>query len=176
MSGLSPTQARPADPVGRALFAITRIFALLGGLVLCAMALLTTISVTGRYFLNAPVEGDVELIAIGTGVGVFLFLPYCQLVRENVIVDFFLSAAPFRLKAFFDIVGNLIYALIMVLMTWRMVYGGIGLYEVDEMTMILEIPRWSTFPAALVCLVLLVVVCFYTFVRSINEMRLNRTL
>ena len=70
----------------------------------------------------------------------------------------------------------LIYALIMVLMTWRMFYGGIGLFEADEMTLILEIPRWWTFPAALVCLVLLVVVCFYTFVRSINEMRFNRTL
>ena len=176
MSELSPTQARPTDPVGRVLFAVTRVFALLGGLVLCAMAVLTTVSVTGRYFFNAPVEGDVELIAIGTGVGVFAFLPYCHLVRENVIVDFFLSHTPFRTRTFFDTIANLIYALIMVLMTWRMVYGGISLYEADEMTMILEIPRWWTFPAALVCLALLVAVCFYTFVRSLNEMRLNRTL
>jgi len=176
MSELGPTQDRPADPVGRFLFAVTRIFALLGGMVLCAMALLTTVSVTGRYFFNAPIEGDVELIAIGTGVGVFAFLPYCQLVRENVIVDFFLSHTSFRTRTFFDVLGNLAYALIMVLMSWRMVYGGISLYEADEMTMILEIPRWWTFPFALVCLVLLVAVCFYTFVRSINEMRLKRTL
>lgn len=167
---------RPTDRVGRALFVLTRVFALTGGLVLGAMAVLTTVSVTGRYFFNAPVLGDVELIAIGTGVGVFLFLPHCQLVRENVLVDFFLGPAPFRVKAFFDTVGNLLYSAIMVLMTWRMFYGGIGLYEVEEVTMILEIPRWWTFPAALVCLVLLVAVCVYTFARSMAEMRLNRTL
>jgi TRAP-type C4-dicarboxylate transport system permease small subunit len=57
-----------------------------------------------------------------------------------------------------------------------MTLGGIDLYELDQMTMILELPLWWTFPAAILCLVLLVVVCVYSFVRSINETRLNRTL
>ena len=56
--------ARPTDPVGRVLFTITRIFAILGGLVLCGMAVLTTVSVTGRSFLNTPVTGDFELIVV----------------------------------------------------------------------------------------------------------------
>ncbi len=176
MSESGELQSRPADPVGRVLFKVTRIFALLGGLVLCAMALLTAVSVTGRSFINLPVTGDFELIAIGTGVAVFAFLPYCQLIRENVIVDFFLSGAPFRMKAFFDTVGNLLYAAIITLLTWRTSLGGIDLYNDDQMTMILEIPRWSTFPAALLCLVLLLAVCVYSVVRSINEFRLNRTL
>jgi TRAP-type C4-dicarboxylate transport system permease small subunit len=176
MSELGETDTRPTDPVGRVLHVVTRALALVGGLVLCAMALLTTISVTGRSFLNMPVLGDFELIAVGTGVAVFAFLPYCHLVRENVLVDFFLSAAPFRVKAFFDTVANLLYVVIIVIMTWRMTLGGIDLYEADQMTMILEIPLWWTFPAALLCLVLLLAVCLYTFGRSINEMRLNRTL
>lgn len=176
MSEPDESQSRPADPVGRALFKATRILALLGGLVQCAMALLTAVSVTGRSFINLPVTGDFELIAIGTGVAVFAFLPYCQLMRENVIVDFFLSAAPFRVKASFDTVGNLLYAAIITLMTWRTGLGGIDLYRDDQMTMILEIPRWWTFPAAMLCLVLLLAVCVYTVVRSINEFRLNRSL
>lgn len=176
MSGSGELQSRPADPVGRALFKVTRIFALLGGLVLCAMALLTAVSVTGRSFINLPVTGDFELIAIGTGVAVFAFLPYCQLIRENVVVDFFLSGAPFRLKAFFDTAGNLLYAALIILLTWRTSLGGIDLYRDDQMTMILEIPRWWTFPAAILCLVLLLAVCVYTVVRSINEFRLNRSL
>ncbi len=176
MSESCDFQSRPADPVGRALFKVTRIFALLGGLVLFAMALLTAVSVTGRSFINLPVTGDFELIAIGTGVAVFAFLPYCQLMRENVIVDFFLSGAPFRVKAFFDTVGNLIYAAIITLLTWRTGLGGIDLYRDDQMTMVLEIPRWWTFPAAILCLVLLLAVCVYTVVRSNNETRANRRL
>jgi TRAP-type C4-dicarboxylate transport system permease small subunit len=170
------TAARPTDAVGRALFAACRVFALFGGLVLCAMAVLTTTSVTGRFFFNSPILGDFELIAIGTGVAVFAFLPYCQLTRENVLVDFFLSAAPIRLKSFFDTVGNLIYGTIITIMTWRLSLGGIDLYRDDQMTMVLEIPRWWTFPAALACLVLLLAVCIYTTVRSVSEIRLNRPL
>lgn len=166
--------ARPTDPVGRALFTITRIFAILGGLVLCAMAMLTTVSVTGRSFFNAPITGDFELIAIGTGVCVFAFLPYCHLTKQNVIVDFFLNNAPDRVKSFFDIVGNFIYTVIIAIMIWRMSLGGIDLYNVDEMTLIMEIPRWWTFPAALVCLLLLFCVCLYSFVRSYNEVRSTR--
>ena len=96
-------------------------------------------------------------------------------MRENVAVDFFLSNAPFRLKTFFDIVGNLIYAAIILLLTWRSTLGSIGLYEADEMTLILEIPRWWTLPTAMLCLVLLLVVCVYSTWRSISEMRQGRT-
>lgn len=176
MSDSADTDARPTDPVGRALYPVTRAVALIGGVVLCAMAVLTVVSVIGRYFFNAPVMGDFELIAIGTGVSVFAFLPHCQLVRENVIVDFFLSHAPFRLQTLCDTVGNLTYAAIIMLLTWRSTLGSISLYEADEMTLILEIPRWWTLPAAMLCLVLLLVVCVYTTVRSYNEMRQGRPL
>lgn len=171
MSDSGVTDTRPSDPVGRALYTITRFFAITGGLVLCAMALLTTVSVTGRRFFDAPVTGDFELIAIGTGVCVFAFLPYCHLKRENVIVDFFMSGAPDRVKSFFDAIGNLAYTLIIAVMIWRMTLGGINFYENDEMTLILEFTRWWTFPAAILCLVLLLAVCVYTFVRSVNEVR-----
>lgn len=171
MSEPGYTGARPTDPVGRVLLKVTRLFALAGGLVLCAMALLTTVSVTGRRFLDAPITGDFELIAIGTGVCVFAFLPYCQLKRENVLVDFFMSRAPDRVKSSFDAIGNLAYTLIIAIMIWRMSLGGIDLYNADEMTLILEFSRWWTFPAAILCLVLLFVVCAYTFVCSVREVR-----
>jgi TRAP-type C4-dicarboxylate transport system permease small subunit len=171
MSETDNMDTRPTDPVGRALLTITRWFALTGGLVLCAMAVLTTVSVTGRRFFDAPVTGDFELIAIGTGVCVFAFLPYCQIKRENVLVDFFMSAAPDRVKSFFDAIANLTYTLIIALMIWRMCIGGLDLYEADEMTLILEFGRWWTFPAAIICLLLLLVVCAYTFVCSVKEVR-----
>lgn len=157
--------------MGRVLLKVTRLFALAGGLVLCAMALLTTVSVIGRRFFNTPVTGDFELIAIGTGVCVFAFLPYCHLKRENVLVDFFMSGAPDRVKSLFDAIGNLTYTLIIAIMIWRMSLGGIDLYKVDEMTLILEFSRWWTFPAAILCLVLLLIVCAYTFARSVREVR-----
>ena len=160
--------------MGRVLYSITRAFALFGGFVMCAMAILTTASVIGRAFFNSPISGDFELVAIGTGVAVFAFLPYCQLIRENVVVDFFLSNSPYRVQAFFDVIGSLVYGLIIALMAWRTTLGGIDMYTYNETTLILAVPRWSTFPLAVVCLVLLCVVCVYTLVRSVRETRLNR--
>jgi TRAP-type C4-dicarboxylate transport system permease small subunit len=171
MSESGDFDSRSIDSMGRVLLKVTRLFALAGGLVLCAMALLTTVSVIGRRFFNTPVTGDFELIAIGTGVCVFAFLPYCHLKRENVLVDFFMSGAPDRVKSFFDAISNLTYTLIIAIMIWRMSLGGIDLYKVDEMTLILEFSRWWTFPAAILCLVLLLIVCAYTFARSVQEVR-----
>ena len=53
------------------------------------MALLVTVSVTGRYLIAAPIPGDYDLVAILSGCAVFAFLPYCQMVHGNVMVEFF---------------------------------------------------------------------------------------
>jgi TRAP-type C4-dicarboxylate transport system permease small subunit len=171
MSELGAADKKPTDPVGRFLFATSRLFAIFGGIVAGAMAVMTTVSVTGRYFYNAPLNGDFELIAIGTGVTVFLFLPYCQMVGENVIVDFFLDRAPAKVKTFFDAVGSLMFAVIIGLMVWRTTLGGYEFYDSGESTLILAVPRWWTLPLAVLCLALLFCVCVYTFVQSVRETR-----
>ena len=171
MSEADNTEARPTDPVGRVLYKITYVLSLFGGFVLCAMGVLTTISVTGRYFFDYPITGDFEIIALGTGVAVFAFLPHCQLMRENVIVDFFLSATSRPFQSFFDMLGNLTYAFIITIMVWRLPIGGMEIYDTRQSTLILAIPQWSTFPLAIFCLVILLVVCFYTTIRSYRETR-----
>jgi len=44
------------------------------------------------------------------------------------------------------------------------------------MTLILELPHWWGFPFAVFCLVVLLIVCIYTTVRSFTETRLGRQL
>jgi TRAP-type C4-dicarboxylate transport system permease small subunit len=171
MPEIDEVEARPTDPVGRVLYKITHALTLFGGFVLCAMGALTTISVAGRYFFDSPITGDFEIIALGTGVAVFAFLPHCQLMRENVIVDFFLSGTSRPFQSFFDMLGNLTYALIITIMVWRLPIGGMEIYDTGQSTLILAIPQWWTFPLAIFCLVILLVVCVYTTIRSYRETR-----
>lgn len=166
--------SRPADPVGRALYRIARIFAILGGILLCLVGLMTTVSIVGRFVFSAPVPGDFELVAIGTGLSVFAFLPWCQLMRGNVIVDFFMDKAPTRAKAFCDTVGGLLYLGIGALLTWRMVFGGIDMYKYNESSMTIGFPRWTTFPISILLMGFLVIVVIYTIFRSIAETRAGR--
>jgi TRAP-type C4-dicarboxylate transport system permease small subunit len=162
---------RPADPVGRFLFGVSRAVALAGGCLLAVMAAMTAVSVTGRSFFRAPIPGDFELVEIGLSVAIFSFLPYCQMARANVLVDFFMERAPARAKAFFDAAGGLLYLAIAALLLWRHSLGGIDMYRVGETSMILGVPRWWSFPAAVLCLALLLAVVGYTLWRSIREMR-----
>ena len=82
------TESRPTDRVGRILYRISRALAIIGGVVLCGLAALTTVSIIGRSAFSAPIRGDFEFVAIGTGIAIFFCLPWCQMVRGNVIVDF----------------------------------------------------------------------------------------
>lgn len=174
MSESADSHFRPTDPVGRVLFVMSRWLAIAGGVLLCAMATLNTVSVSGRAAFSAPVPGDFELIAIGTGLAVFAFLPYCQITRGNVIVDFFMSKAPDRAKAACDALGGLMYLVIGILITWRMIFGGIDMYHYSEKSMTIGFPRWTTFPISILMLSFLVVVIAYSIGRSIAETRAGR--
>lgn len=171
MSEPSEKPKRPADPVGRVLYAIAKWLAVSGGLVLCAMALVTTASVVGRAAFDAPILGDFEIVAIGTGVAIFAFLPWCQLTRGNVLVDFFMAPAPVRVRAFLDALGGLIYLAVAALLTWRMGFGGYDMYRYNELSMTISFPRWTTFPVSVLFLAFLVAVIVYTTARSAREMR-----
>jgi len=173
MSDAVSATARPTDPVGRVLFALSRGLAILGGVGFCAIALLMSISITGRTLFGMGVRGYFELVAFGTGAAIFAFLPYCQMVRENIVVDFFLSRAPTRVRALCDAVGCLLYGLIVVILTWRTTVGGIDIRRAGQKTTMLEIELWMLFPWSVACLVLLCVVTFYTFVRSVREARVG---
>jgi TRAP-type C4-dicarboxylate transport system permease small subunit len=162
-------QGRPADRAGRILFDLTRWLAIFGGVVLCAIALLMTISITGRTLFQSPVRGYFELVGLGTGVAIFALLPFCQIMRENIVVDFFLSRAPARARSALDAVAYLLYGLIVTFLVWRSTVGGIDIEASGQKTTMLEIPLWTLFPWAVGCLVLLCIACFYTCWRSVRE-------
>jgi TRAP-type C4-dicarboxylate transport system permease small subunit len=129
------------------------------------------ISVLGRAAFSAPIPGDFELIEVGMAVAIFAFLPYCQIVRGNVVVDLFTTRASLRTRALLDGIGNLIYTAIAALLTWRVALGGLEVRSYSETTMVLRVPVWWGYVPAVVCLALLTLVCAYTFWRNVSEYR-----
>src|SRR5918996_4410891 len=158
-------------PLGRTLHRAATGIALIGGAILFALTLLTVISVAGRALLSAPIPGDFELIEIGMAVAIFSFLPYCQIVRGNVIVDLFTSKATPRTKALLDGVGNLLFTAIAALLTWRVALGGLEIRSYGETTMVLQVPVWWGYVPAVAFLAFLTIVCAYTVWRSVLEYR-----
>ena len=166
--------SRPTDKVGRVLYKYSAALALFGSFIIALMGAAITVSVIGRATYIGSITGIYDLIELWTCTAIFAFLPYCQLMRDNVIVDFILTRAPTWVKAFCDAAGSLIYLLIGVLLTWRLIFGGMEMYENNETFTTIGFPRWISFPYATICLSLLIIVCLYTFGRSIAEGRANR--
>lgn len=150
---------------------LCRALALLGGLVLVAMALLTVTSVLGRYFLNRPITGDIELVAMLTATAVSLFLPYCQLRRGNVIVDVFTERAPARWRAGLDALGSFLLAAVALLFTWRMALGGLELRAAGDQSMMLRLPTWWGFVIAVPCMGLLALAALESLRRDLRGLR-----
>lgn len=116
--------------------------ATIGGTVLVAMAGMTVVSVVGRAFFAHPILGDVELVQLGSAVVVASFLPYTQFRRANIMVDFFTLHATSERKRAMDCLGNALYTLMMALVLWRVVVGGMDMRESAESSMLMGLPLW----------------------------------
>lgn len=162
-------RARPTDPVGRALHFCSYALVLVGGFLMSALTVMTVVSVIGRYLFNSPIQGDYEMVTMGTAISVFLFLPYCHLQRGNVVVDLFLSWAPRKVQTFLDGASGLLLAAIAGILAWRMIHGGLDMHRYGEVSYILALPIWPIFPLAVLALGLLSATCLYTAIRDFHE-------
>jgi TRAP-type C4-dicarboxylate transport system permease small subunit len=133
--------------VTRALDRLARAFAFAGGALLVAITGMSIVSITGRTFLNRPVPGDFELVQIGCGAAIAAFLPYCQLRRGNIIVDFFTARASRRVQHALDALGALLLAVVMAVLAWRAAEGMLAVKAAGEVTMIVGFPVWLGYAA-----------------------------
>jgi TRAP-type C4-dicarboxylate transport system permease small subunit len=162
---------RPTGTVGRTLFQIATILAIIGGLLSCAMAVIVTVSVAGRYLFSAPIPGDYDFVGILCGSAIFAFLPYCQLKRGNVLVDFFTIRAPPRIKAVLDALGTIIFLTAAVMFTWRLYYGTLEMRQSAEQIAAFAFYRWWTMPFDIFCMVVLILTIIYTLTHDIADAR-----
>ena len=77
----------PAERLGAAIHMLCRGAAFGGGAVLIAIMALTVVSVVLREVTGRPIPGDYELVEMGCAIAIFAFLPYCQIIGGNVLVE-----------------------------------------------------------------------------------------
>jgi TRAP-type C4-dicarboxylate transport system permease small subunit len=155
-------QRVPTDAAGRMLFVVARLFAVAGGLVMVGLTLMTLASIVGRALFASPVQGDYEMIQIGTAIAVASFLPLTQLRGGHVIVDFFTAKSRPAVRAWLDALGALLVALAGAVIAWRMVEGARSLHEANDQTTILGFPTWIAVAAMIPSFALLAAAGLYT--------------
>lgn len=136
-------------------------FAAFGGLALIAVIAVEVASVTGGLF-GKPMLGDTEIVELLVGIAVACFMPYCQIRGANVIVDFFTMKLSQRARHSLDAIMYFVVAIIVTVLTERMIEGGFTQFERDRVSMFLRIPQWWGYAVASLAAILWTVVCFYT--------------
>ena len=89
---------------------LCRAFALVGAVVALVTGLLTTLSVVMRAGWSQPIPGDVEMTQMGIAFAISMCLPYCQLQKANIIVDFFTQSTSNGTRKILDAIGDLYMA------------------------------------------------------------------
>jgi TRAP-type C4-dicarboxylate transport system permease small subunit len=121
---------------------LCRAFAVVGASVALITGLLTTLSVVMRAGWSQPIPGDVEMTQMGIAFAISMCVPYCQLQRANIIVDFFTQATTERRRQVLDALGNLSLVVLYGLLAWRTSVGALSVREAGETTMIISLPMW----------------------------------
>lgn len=133
---------------------LAKLCAILAGLLLTGITLMTCISLIGRNTTGATLVGDFELTGVATGAAIALFMPYCQIQRGNIIVDFFTTRLSHETNAGLDRLGALLLALVFALLAWRTTLGGLNSYQTHSETQILGFPEWTVYGAMVPAFVL----------------------
>ena len=124
---------------------LAKLCAVLAGLLLTVITLMTCVSLIGRNTVGWTIVGDVEISGFVAGAAIALFMPWCQLRRGNIIVDFFTTRASAATQGALDRLGALLLCAVMVLMTWRSGVGGLNAWNSKSGSMMLGLPEWLVY-------------------------------
>lgn len=151
---------------------LSRMMAIMGGIVLCILIVLTSVSIAGRL-LNGffhgdfmeriapgfskwaidvgvgPVTGDFELVEAGVAFAIFAFIPLCQITSGHASVDIFANMMPRGVNRFLRMVIEIVFAAVLVLIAWRLYEGMLSKLSYGETTFLLQFPIWWAYAASL---------------------------
>lgn len=134
--------------------------AYLAGVVLFALMLLTVADVASRYFLNAPINGVVDLTQFAVLIMTFMAFAYCGFRGANVVIELLFNTLGPITQRWINRLANGLGCLLFAVIAWRSVVQSFDVREFNETSQLLTIQYWPfyyllAFGAALFAWVLL---------------------
>ena len=148
---------------------LAKLCAVVAGVLLTLITLMTCVSVIGRNTTGWTLVGDFELTGSAAGAAIALFLPWCQLKRANIIVDFFTVRAAASTQRRLDRIGAFLMACVMALMCWRSSIGGMSAWTSHSGSMMLGFPEWIVYSLMVPPLALCAAIGFAQALRGFGD-------
>lgn len=157
-----------SGPFGRTVETACASLAVLGGAIFLIEAIMSVVSVVGRALFSMPVPGDYELVQMLSAMGIAMCLPYCQLRKGHVFVDFFTLWAPAGLKRLLDAIAALLLSASAFFLAWRVWDGMLEMREYGETSMVIALPVWWGYIPVVPSFALLGIAALQTFVLELS--------
>ncbi|APG45515.1 TRAP transporter small permease [Phaeobacter porticola] len=163
---------------------LARTMAIVGGIVLSLLILLTCLSIAGRLLNGAlhgammqglapelsewliaigvgPINGDFEVVEAGVAFAIFAFLPLCQITAGHASVDIVTNSFSRGVKRFLRMVTEIVFAAVLVLIAVRLGAGALSKLQNGETSFLLEFPVWWAYGASLIAAIVAALVGVY---------------
>lgn len=181
----------------RIVFGIARFMALVGGVILTALILITCISIVGRVANTAlhsdimmsvapglsqrlidagvgAIRGSYELVEAGMAFCIFAFLPFCHVTMGHASVDIFTNALPVRVNRLLQLLIALLFSVALVTIAIQLNEGMLRKLSSGQTSLLLEFPVWWAYAASLVGAALAAVVSVYVVLMRLYELLSGR--
>ena len=142
---------------------VVSIWALLGGVILIAIVLVTTLNV-GAFTLDrvarwfganvSGLPGYEDFVRLSISVAALMLFPYCQLKRGHVNVDLFAQHFPLSVQRVLDSLWLLITAVLALGLAWYMCLGLLEAKSDHVVSPVLGWPEWPFYAPGIISLVL----------------------
>ena len=131
-----------------------RFLEIVAALSLFSLMSITCADVALRYFLNSPLHSATELTRILMAIVVFCGLPIACVREEHITVDLLDGFSPKSIINVRQAIMNLIAAIAMVGIAWRVQALAFRAMEYGDTTEFLQIPvQYITFFISLMCVI-----------------------
>ncbi len=176
----------------RVIHSLARGTALVGGLVLVVIILMTTASIIGRstnkllhgtffqeklagfsqFVLDlgvGEINGNYELLEAGVAFAIFSFLPVCQLYGAHATVDIFTGFLPSTVNRWIAAFWELVLTAVIILLIVQL-FGGMERYiRNGQTTLFLQFPVWWAYALSFAAGLVACIVSIYCFVMRVIE-------
>ena len=139
------------------------LWAICGGLLLLIIVGATAANV-GTYLLDVlltplggnvpPLGGYEDIVTLLIGAAVAMLLPYCQLQRGHVSVDFFVERMPSGAKGFADRLSALLMVATALFLLYWTARGAVDSYHDNVSSLVLGWPEWLFYVPVVISLAL----------------------
>ena len=178
---------------------LSRLFALLGGIVLTVLIVIVCLSVLGRslnsvlngdmmqqalpglanYLLAlgiGPINGDFELVEAGMAFAIFAFLPICHLNGAHASVDIFTQHLPLRMNRFLRMMIEFIFAAVLIIIAYQLFQGMLSKLNSGQTSFLIQFPVWWGYALSVTGAIVAAIVGVYIAGLRVLEFSTNRNI